>query len=176
MKAIITTVLLWGLIAGQGTFEANTSKSEFLVKGTSTVHDWESVINEYTVKGALNGQTINNLQVTVVSNSIKSGKSIMDDKTYDALEAKEYPNIIFKASQLTIKDGKISGKGTLSLVGQDKEVPFTATTKELQDGLLQVSGQVSLVMSQYGIEPPTAMFGTLETGDEVTIEYNFYLN
>ena len=176
MKAIITTVLLWGLIAGQGTFEANTSKSEFLVKGTSTVHDWESVINEYTVKGALNGQTINNLQVTVISKSIKSGKSIMDDKTYDALEAKEYPNITFKASQLTITDGKINGKGTLSLVGKTKEVPFTAITKELQDGLLQVSGQVSLVMSEFGIEPPTAMFGTLTTGDEVSIEYNFILN
>tara|TARA_Y100000310_G_scaffold344159_1_gene455439 strand:+ start:764 stop:1264 length:501 start_codon:yes stop_codon:yes gene_type:complete len=165
-----------GLIAGQGTFEANTSKSEFLVKGTSTVHDWESVINEYTVKGALNDQTINNLHVSVVSKSIKSGKSIMDDKTYEALEAKEYPNIIFKANELTINDGKINGKGILSLVGKEKEVPFTATTKQLGDGQLQVSGQVNLVMSEFGIEPPTAMFGTLTTGDEVTIEYNFYLN
>lgn len=176
MKTFITTVLFMGLIAGQGSFEVNPSKSLFLIKGTSTVHDWESVINEYTVNGALNDHLIKDLEVAVQAKSIKSGKSIMDDKTYDALQVKTYPTITFTAKQLTIKDGKIDGKGILTLVGQQKEVPFVATSKLLPNGALEVKGAVNLVMSEYGIEPPTAMFGTLTTGDEVTIEYNFILN
>jgi hypothetical protein len=27
-------------------------------------------------------------------------------------------------------------------------------------------------MSQYGIEPPVALLGTLKTGDEVAVEFN----
>ena len=61
------------------------------------------------------------------------------------------------------------------LVGKKKPMDFTATTKDV-DGSVQVTGSVSMKMSEFGIEPPTAMFGTLTTGDEVTIEFNFLLN
>lgn len=176
MKAIITTLLIFGMYANQGTFEANLSKSELLIKGTSTVHDWTSTVNDYKVTGVLTENEVNDLNVVVTTKSIKSGKSIMDDKTYDALQAEKFPVIGFSADKLSKSEGKISGKGILNLVGKDQSVQFTANTKPASDGALQVTGQVSITMSDFGIEPPTAMFGTITTGDEVTIQFNFILN
>lgn len=174
MKTIITALFI-GLITSQTSFNVDTEKSDFQVKGTSTVHDWESVINKYSVKGDLGTDQITNLVVEVTTNSIESGKSIMDDKTYEALKAEDYPTIKFTAPQLTLADSKVKGNGTLSLAGVDKKVSFAANaTKEGE--ALRVEGSVKVVMSEYGIEPPTAMFGTLTCGDEVTIEFNFLLN
>ena len=176
MKAIITTILIFGLYTGQGTFEANLSKSELLIEGTSTVHDWTSTVNDYQVTGVLTENEVNDLKVIVTTRSIKSGKSIMDDKTYDALEADKFPNVVFEASQLERSNDKISGTGQLNIIGKERPISFTADTQALPDGALQVTGAVSLKMSDFGIEAPTAMFGTITTGDEVTIQFNFYLN
>ena len=38
-------------------------------------------------------------------------------------------------------------------------------------GVPEFTGSIKIVMSDYGIEPPVAMFGTLKTGDEVTIDF-----
>ena len=40
------------------------------------------------------------------------------------------------------------------------------------DKQFQVKGEVPLKMSDFGIDPPTAMMGTLKTGNEVVIKYN----
>jgi len=31
-------------------------------------------------------------------------------------------------------------------------------------------------MTHYGVEPPTALMGTIKTGEEVTINFNFQVN
>lgn len=175
MKTIIATILLTGLLASPGMFKADTAKSEFIIKGTSTVHDWESIIEDYSVKGNLGGGLITDLEVLVQSNTIQSGKSIMDDKTLDALQSDDFPIISFRAEKLQRADGKVKGTGTLTLVGKTKEIDFSADATEVAAGL-QVYGEVDLIMSEFGIEPPKAMFGTLTTGDQVTISFNFFLN
>ena len=38
-----------------------------------------------------------------------------------------------------------------------------------------VTGTVPLLMSQYGIRPPTAMMGTMRTRDAVTIRFDVTL-
>ncbi|PIB35646.1 hypothetical protein BFP72_09710 [Reichenbachiella sp. 5M10] len=159
-------------MVGQSQLQLNTDKSSLSILGTSSVHDWESKVNTYTVTGQINGNQIKNLKVEIITKSIKSGKSIMDSKTYDALLEDKFPKIIFEANALNINNQSVNGKGKLTLAGQTKDIQLKGKVTTYANGILKVEGTHQLVMSQYDITPPTAMFGSLVTGDEVTIKYN----
>ncbi len=41
----------------------------------------------------------------------------------------------------------------------------------LPDGTVKATGMVPIKMTDYGIKPPTAIFGRLKTGDEVKVNF-----
>ena len=99
----------------------------------------------------------------------------MDDKTYDALRIEKYPDIKFDADKLKINANEISGKGTLSIAGVTKPIDIRADILSRKAKSINVKGNVDINMLDYNINPPTAMFGTLKTGELVTIQYELTL-
>ncbi|MEQ8470353.1 MAG: YceI family protein [Marinoscillum sp.] len=66
----------------------------------------------------------------------------------------------------------VASDGKLKKAGTEREIPVTATySKESGSQKISFTGSVSIKMTDFNISPPTAMFGTMKTGDEVTIEY-----
>ncbi len=175
MKTLLISLLFSGIIVGDA-IDVIPEKSKVVVLGTSSLHDWESVVESYTINGNIEATQITNLEALFNVESIKSGKSIMDSKAQDALEAEKYPNIIFKAAKLNIAGGKVTGQGTLTIAGKSKPMQFVATSKQNSNGDMMVKGSTKIKMTEFDIEPPTAMFGTLTTGDEVTVDYEILLN
>lgn len=166
--------MLCGYLA-EGQIKLNPDKSTMNITGTSSLHDWEMSVNQFEVKGEITTAEVQNLKVTIEAKSMESGKSIMDDKAYDAVQADDYPTIIFSAESLRISGTDIYGKGKLEIGGESREIDLK--TKIIKNGTseMQLQGQVSLKMTDFNIDPPTAMFGTLKTGDEVTINYNIFI-
>lgn len=151
------------------------SRSSMSIIGTSSLHDWESKVNDFSLTGTINESTLSDIKVEVVTNSIESGRSIMNKKTFDALMAEEFPLIVFEASQLKINDDEVQGEGIVTIVGQSKSIPIKASIGMQTSSELYVIGEVKLKMTEFGIDPPTAMFGTLKTGDDITIKYELLL-
>ena len=154
-------------------FQLAAQESEtIMIKGTSSLHDWESDVTEFVLTADLNldrQQGTVNLVIPVTS--IKSGKSIMDDKTYDALKFDKNPEIIFNGNDITLNGDKISVAGNLTIAGKTNPATIEGTFKKTANNL-NVTGIYSLKMTDFDIDPPTAMFGTLTTGDDITIEFN----
>lgn len=176
MKILLLISMLIGSVSNDSSeLKLDKSRSSLSILGTSSVHDWESVVNEFSVSGNIDGKSITSLKVEVVVKSIESGKGIMDNKTYDALLEKDFPEIVFEAPFLEIEGENISGDGTLSLAGQSQKMTINAKILTSSETELKVGGEVKVTMSEYGITPPTAMFGTLKTGDKVTIKYELLL-
>ncbi len=156
--------------------------NDIRIKGTSNLHDWEMVVEK--VQGNMNADvkgseivSINSLTLSVDANSITSGKSIMDSKTYKALKTDLYPVIQFSLSEISeIKTGGkqqlITARGILSVAGIKKNIPVKATGMLRNDGSLSFSGSKTLKMTDFNIEPPTAVLGTLKTGDTINIEFD----
>ncbi|MEQ8583225.1 MAG: YceI family protein [Marinoscillum sp.] len=176
MKFLLALLLISGLTTGQWEFKSAPTQSSMTILGTSSLHDWESEVGDFVVSGTMAENLISNLKVEVNVESIKSGKSIMDDKTYDALKSEKFPTIYFAAESLTLSGGKATGLGVLTLAGESRTITLEAETAPKGANAVQVDGKVSIKMSDYGIDPPTAMFGTLITGDQVTIQYQLLLN
>lgn len=158
-----------------GQINLNAEKSSMVIAGTSSLHDWNMSVEDFDVTGTVIDNQVQDLEVTVVARSLKSGKSIMDSKAYDAVKANEYPNILFSAKTLNVLGDKVTGKGTLEIGGESQTVDLEAIILKSQGSEMQLKGSVSLKMTDFNISPPTAMFGTLKTGDEITINYDILI-
>lgn len=180
MKKLILILFVFTLpFANAQQFKLNEGQTTLTVEGTSSLHDWTIEAEEFegSAELVLEGKQIGeikNLTFKVPVKSLKSGKSAMDDNTYEALEAKAHPYIIYQLN--SIESRKKSGdklllitKGSLTIAGETKVVNMTVTTEVLNG--VQFAGSTSFNMTDFKIEPPTAVFGTIKTGDKVTINF-----
>ena len=173
MKYLIVLIILLPFVSSEFTVDQEGSK--VIIAGTSTVHDWESIVNEFSVTGNWDESKITNLKATVEVLSIESGKPVMDTKTFRALKQEEHPQIILSADQLMIEGEKITGMSMLNVAGASKEMPVDATITTQDNSSIMVTGELTMKMTEFGIEPPTALFGSLKTGDEITVRYDFLI-
>jgi len=154
-------------------------ESKVSVRGTSSMHDWEVGVEDYEVefsfRNAGNGKmSINNIKAVFSGASVTSDNKIMTGKAKDALMVREHPEIVFDSEgveNVTINDGKISGnlKGELSLRGVTKSIDISFSGNISGDRII-ISGSEEVNMADYGMKPPTALLGTLKTGEKVTVE------
>lgn len=173
-------VLAFGAVCGQS-ITLIKDQSSLTVSGTSSLHDWHEKAGDFTATLRLppnDGPSSVIEQVTFVCKaaSLTSENSIMTDKTHAALQAKKYPEIIFISKEpisISGPDGEFSGvvKGELNLNGVRKTLSFPVTGSFKGDKL-SVSGSQAVKMSDFNIKSPTAMLGTLKTGDEVTVHFD----
>lgn len=150
--------------------------SKIVIKGTSSVHDWESDVTEIDGTGTFTvneGKIIsaNDVRITVPVKSIKSGKDGMDNKTHEALKASEAPTIQFKLHDIeSAENGKIKASGELTIAGVTKPVTISGDY-ELRGNQIVISGTQNLDMKTFDIKPPTAMFGAIKAGAGISIDY-----
>jgi len=150
---------------------------ELKVSGTSTLHDWEMPSKQASgtmVAIITEGKIteIKSLVVDMPAESIKSGKKGMDKIAYEAMKTDKYKTVKF-VLESAVKNGnkwKITGKFTIA--GTTKQAKFEVEEKALQFGVHSIAGVYSLKLTDYGITPPTAMMGTIKTGDAVKISFN----
>ncbi|HLF34935.1 MAG TPA: YceI family protein [Cyclobacteriaceae bacterium] len=171
-------------------------ESVLSIQGTSNIHDWTSKANtingEFSLMKAAgdrnlpkNGKLVDKLRLEVPVKSIESGRGpVMDGKTYDALKSEEFPNIIFvvKENNITGITDNATGKfglsvtGDLTIAGSTKPVTINVSSQRIQGNSFRFEGSYSLNMTEYDIEPPTALFGQITTGEEVTIVFNILID
>lgn len=156
-----------------------------IIEGTSNIHDWECDVEQVSGQASLemnNGTLtgISALQANFEVKSIKSGKSGMDSNTYKALKADRHPQIQYtltRVQSITPKGGAytVKASGNLDIAGKTQPVTLAVTVRADEKGVLSISGEKTLNMTDYAIEPPTAMFGTIKTGEEVTLKFTVNL-
>jgi len=156
------------------------------IHGTSNLHSWDESVEIVLGDAVVNWNDDGSFDIAAVNIkmnvlSIKSDMgSIMNSNTYKALKADQNPEVFFK---LTIpvkstpagsKEWKVAAKGNLTIAGVTKSVDVNVKISVRENGILAIEGLQTIKMSDYSIDPPTALFGTLKTGDEITI--NFKVN
>jgi len=183
-KFVILFFFALSFVYGQANYRA--SNFSLAIKGTSNLHDWQSTANEVRADGSVSIaagvlKSINSLSVEIPVKTIKSTKgSIMDNKTYDALKANSNPNIQYKLENVTDLNSRagaydINTTGYLTIAGVTQKIDMYVQGKVGGDGSITFSGSKKLKMTDYKIKPPTALMGTMTTGDEIEIVFQVTL-
>jgi len=172
------------IVQAQNNFSVKTMSGS--IKGTSTLHDWQSEITKIDFRGDFDeeGNTlkaIKNVEVKIRVESIKSthGKK-MDNKTYESFKSTSNPFITYTLSTARVEEGlnrsvSITATGNLSMAGKTKVVSISAVGKVLGNGDLQVSFSKQLKMTEFEMKPPVMFLGTIKVGDEITVQFDLIL-
>lgn len=157
------------------------AKSSFSVAGTSTLHDWEMKSGSGTGTATL---TIANskltdieaLSVTLLAESIKSEKKSMDKVAYTTLKTDKNKNIkyVLKSAE-KVNETTWELTGTYTIAGVSKVYKTTVKTTITKDGL-NMQGSNKITFADFGMKSPTAMLGTIKTGQDLTIKFNLNFN
>lgn len=162
--------------------------STMTITGTSTLQGWTSdvtVINgtvrldeKVYKKGSFKkGDKIEAVSLSVPVQSIKSPRgATMEQKIYNALRSETNPQIKFTLTdnQVTTvaKDSfLLETRGNLEIAGKIKPVTVVVTGKKQSDEGFSFEGTHKINMKDFEVEPPTAMFGQIVTGEEVEISF-----
>lgn len=165
--------------------------SQLWVEGKSTIRDWKCAAA--SIQTTIDGQGENPVRlvsagekaITSVDLSLPTAKLDCGNKTMNkhmlkALKAEEHSAIAFKLDsyELVSANGSQKGslRGALKLGGTEQPVEIEVDISMTTEGYLRVSGTYALVMSQYGIKPPSLMLGTMKVRDQVVVGFDLLLN
>lgn len=172
----ILFVAAYQMVMAQVQYKLEPEGSTIVVKGTSSLHDWEmkaeKISSAFTVAAVHDLSGLSSGDVIVESASLKSEHSLMNKKAYEALEQKSHPQI--KAKLLGVEQSQNTGKVLmeLTIAGKTRQMSDDFQLKTLENGKLQISGGLEIKLSDFGIEPPVALMGTIKTGNVVNVVYN----
>jgi len=160
-----------------------TQVVDIKLNGTSNLHDWEMKAVSGTTAASFvvtNGKitSLSKLNFSLPVKNLKSGESAMDKNTYKALNSDANPNISFVLSSATVvstggNNYKLNCQGKMSIAGKTNQTELLATgIYNPADKSFTVTGVKKMKMTEYNVKPPTALLGTIKTGNDISISYN----
>ncbi|MDO5509687.1 MAG: YceI family protein [Weeksellaceae bacterium] len=173
------------MLTGQ-TYQVQSAKSSMKVEGTSNVHDWNIVSNQVTgnIQVTKSGNTINALRgmtLTLPTESLKSNRSGMDRNTFRALKSDRAKTITYTVTSVQslrstgANTYAVRANGQLTAAGVTKDLPIDFTI-QTSGNTLTVKGEKTINMKTWNIDPPTALMGSIRTGENVKIIFNGTFN
>lgn len=169
------------------------ASSHLMLRGKSTLHDYQSAatrmqlaveVAEPLPAGAsplarlAQPGAVKSIVLTIPVEAMKSEKNGLDKNMYKALKAAENPNIIFRLATPPVPSGaegtSFRVAGELELAGRVQPIEVDVRASETPDGIV-LEGSKALLMSDFGIKPPSMFLGTLKTADRVVVEWRLVL-
>jgi polyisoprenoid-binding protein YceI len=160
-------------------------ESKLWIEGTSNLHGWsckaEQLNAAVEMDKAIASKTASpkalRVEVKVPVKSLKCGHGAMDNNLYKALNADASPDVTYTLTTFDAAPGETNDTfslktvGTLRVAGKENTVTMDVVATRMADGAVKAVGTVPIKMTDYGIKPPTAIFGRLKTGDEVKVKF-----
>jgi polyisoprenoid-binding protein YceI len=198
--AIAGALLAAPLIAQDGThYGGSPLGSKVRIDGSSNIHDWQMngtlVVGTFdlpagveldSTKADITGLKGDKLEahasVRIPVNSMQSGTDGMDSVMQQAMNAPNYPAIIYKLNTLTFKGPhtantpfQFEAKGDLSLNGVTNQITMPVTIENGDKGKLKIIGVAPLKMTAFKVPPPVK-FGVFTTVDDVKVSFEWLVN
>ena len=161
-----------------------TDRFDIRLNGTSNVHDWEMKAVKGTCEATFlidpNGKLtqLSALYFMLPAVNLKSEHKGMDKNTYKALHTDKNPNISFVLTSATVtgrgsNEYQLNCKGKMTIAGTSGPTQLVAIAKyNPSDKSFTITGLKQMKMTDFKVQPPTALLGTIKTGDDISISYN----
>jgi len=162
--------------------------SSITIEGGSNLRDWsadvpvvESTIVISGFKGndlqSLKPEHFRTLELRIPVRHIDTGNRGFTRNIHKYLLMEQHPHITYRlrrVESVTMEGGKalIRATGTINAAGKDHTVSTRTYASMNRDGSIQFTGEQPLQMTNFGIDPPTALMGTVKAHDAIKVVYD----
>ena len=194
VPALVLAALFAAASLAQAAGLATQAGSKLWLDGSSTVHAYSSTASKLQVTfqhdpaawpaDATGGDAIERLirekgvksmEVVVDVAGMRSGKDGLDKNMRKSLKADKHPEIRFRMAGYELAKATapmtIDAKGTLNVAGVDQAIQLSVTATREGD-TVRLKGTAPLLMTQFGIKPPTMMMGAMRTSDKIVVHFD----
>ena len=160
---------------------------QFKIDGDSNVRSWDADITEADASLVLTGvdnlsienlteESFKSLEISIPVEGIESDSRRLTRNLQGYLRGDDFPVITFALQQINSithenDTVQISADGIISAAGVENSVSMDVEAVLNGDGSITFSGVQRLLMTDFDIDPPTAVMGTVRSDDEIDIIY-----
>ncbi|THV57339.1 YceI family protein [Flagellimonas alvinocaridis] len=154
--------------------------SSVSVKGTSSLHNWEGRVTKF--EGDLTAEIVDEKVINITDfnfsfpvKSIRTGDDTMTKEMAEALKYKQFPVISYTFISVEFVDDYnaiLTGYMTIAGVSKKVTTPVAVTTAR---GEITISGAKSMLMTDFGIQPPKIILGLYKAKNEISLHYFIHL-
>jgi polyisoprenoid-binding protein YceI len=164
--------------------------SKVMVLGKSNIRNWACATLTFTttldVDSGTQGEPGTSprkadagLSVTVPVRSLQCGRERMNQDLYRTLKADTFPEIRFTLVSyrvlrtLVVPDSFwATSIGELTVAGKTKMIEVKLGGQRQASGAVRAEGGVKLLMTDFAISPPTALFGVIRTRNAIEVNFS----
>jgi len=188
--AIALLVLLFsaGTIFAQEVTYTLQDSYEMRIDGDSNVKSWDAEVKEMNGELVLTNtedltfetlapEHFVSLSLSIPVENVESSSGGLTKNMQKYLKKDDHPVITFQLSDVTAiekteNSALITATGVINAAGQDHTAEMTVEATMNEQGEFTFSGETELLMTSFDIDPPTAVFGTIRSKDEIVISFN----
>jgi polyisoprenoid-binding protein YceI len=168
------------LFGQQQTFVYHSGEIE--VSGFTNNYNWKMKTDSVECKALITLQNrqlkaINSLSFTVPVQKLSSPNTYMDRIAHRTLKSYPFDKIYFKyvKSEIQPWDDKdqylVKATGNLTIAGVTQAIKMDLIATVIKDGTINFAGTHKLKLSTYQVVPKKTLMGTLNTSDDVTVNF-----
>lgn len=189
---VVLLGLLFGLAlpaTGQVRY-VTTDSSRFVIEGRTNVNQFTCLTRQVDGYGVVPERSgvrrvryppVSSVEarLTVPVRSLECGRDRMNRDLNEALRADANPEIVFELAHMSLQtelagegeSHRMRVQGRLTVADSTRSVQFQVSGRLRPDGRLHGAGSTDLQMTDFGIEPPSAMLGLVNVEDEITVRF-----
>jgi polyisoprenoid-binding protein YceI len=166
-------------------------KSRLYISGTSNVNSFDcQYMDQFKVGTATVGRDTANrtlyfsdLNLLVPTKGLDCDNSKINSDLCDALKAEKYPYIKVNVHDATLlegaldvkgRSGKIRANATITITNQSRKVALDVKATRLESNRVRLVSSKTLKMTDFGVEPPSVLFGLIRVRDDITINFDLH--
>jgi polyisoprenoid-binding protein YceI len=189
MKGIIAIAIgslsLLGYAANNGSAQMSnellslSKTSKVWLDGTSNVRSFscsaQSLQADVNAEpGADPASIVKSAALVIPVGSLDCRNGTMNEHMRKALKADKNPQIKWRMTSYTVEGTSVSIQGFLTIAGTENPIELKGTGSA-DNGVLRFKGTKQFKMTEYGVKPPTMMFGAMKVNDPVTVGFDIAL-
>lgn len=178
-----------------GNIQLVESESKLWIEGSSTLHDIHCEAEEiiaYANIQQLHVDDLDDEEKPAVSNDkgnvtidipvydFDCGRRRMNKDFYEALKAEDYSSISFEYHSARLITNiepdchpfQLEVRGNLSVAGYGQELDILVNIEPCEENRFRLTGSKVINMRDFGIDPPSALFGLIRADDELEVFFS----
>lgn len=184
---LLAILMMANVPASNSLFFQIEQDSKLHIKGSSNVTDFVCKCEELFPRLQLEMEPkgtktkFEKATLSIRSKKLDCGNKAMNKDMYETLKANDFPNIKIELleSELTKLDenwATLKAQMSLTIAGVNKKEAFTIQAKRNDELQYRFKSSKCIKMSDYGMTPPSPMFGLIKVKDQITLDLDLTIS